>query len=149
MIIIEDSRNQKDKHKNINEWFEKNGIQVVRTKLFIGDYARIDNLTICIDTKKDVLEIAGNICGSQHERFRNECLRAQQCGIKLIILIEELYDLDIWVSPKNKKGKALSKVNGKTLKKAMNTMSQKYGVEFIFCDKNQTAEKIYKILNKA
>ena len=70
------------------------GHQVIRSKLFVGDYAKLKDQSICIDTKKDILEVAGNICGKQHDRFRAECVRAMCSEIKLIILIEEETDTD-------------------------------------------------------
>lgn len=102
MIIVEDTRNQTGKHKAKSEYFAKQGIQVVRSKLYVGDYTRLDNQTLCIDTKKDILEIAANVCGKQHERFRAECIRAKECGIKLVVLIEEmpLDGLQGWCSPR-------------------------------------------------
>lgn len=38
MIIVEDTRNQTGKHKAKSEYFAKQGIQVVRSKLYVGDY---------------------------------------------------------------------------------------------------------------
>lgn len=118
MIILEDSRQQEGKHKLKQKWFEDNGIQVHRTKLFVGDYTLPTNQTVCVDTKKDIQELIGDIVGKQHERFRVECIRAQECGIKLIILVEnepgyadygkkiynkqvsDLKDLASWVNPR-------------------------------------------------
>lgn len=146
MIIVEDTRNQLNKHQAKRDWFEDHDITVVRSKLYCGDYSRLDNQTICIDTKKNWLELAGNICGKQHERFRNECVRAKTAQIRLIILVEELTPIEYWKSPLNRQNKAISKVDINVLKKAMQTMSEKYGVEFRHCDKKDTAKTIYKIL---
>lgn len=149
MIIIEDTRNQITKHKAKKEYFEKQGIKVVRTKLFVGDYSRLDNQTICIDTKKDILEIAGNVCGKQHARFRGECERARDNGIKLIVLVEEQppnCHLQAWTSPKNKQGRPLCQVKGETLSKCLKTMQERYGVEFRFCDKEDSGRIIVELL---
>ena len=89
MIILEDTRNQIGKHELLNRQLEQMGCRVMRSKLFVGDYTQAANQSICIDTKKDILELAGNICGRQHERFRAECERAKISQIRLIILIEE------------------------------------------------------------
>ena len=89
MIILEDTRNQVGKHDLKAEYFEKNGIEVRRTKLYVGDYTLPTNQSICVDTKKDIQELIGDICGKQHDRFRAELVRAQESGIKLIILIED------------------------------------------------------------
>jgi ribosome-associated protein len=149
MIIVIDTRQQAAKHLQKELYFKSINVSTIRSKLIVGDYMRLDNGTVCIDTKKDILEIAGNICGKQHERFRNECLLAQKCGIKLIVLIEELPlngDLSNWTSPKNKKGESLSRVNGATLKKCMATMTEKYGVIFEFATKTGCPKRIIEIL---
>lgn len=146
MILIEDTRNQIGKHKTLNDEFNKLGVPVIRNKLYVGDYARMDNLTICIDTKKDWVELAGNICGKQHERFRDECLRARNAQIRLIILVEEEIPIEAWKSPKKRNGALISHTSNIALSKAMKTMSEKYGVEFMNCGKDQTAKTILKIL---
>lgn len=148
MILVEDTRNQIGKHKQLNSDLESKGVKVIRSKLYVGDYARLDKQDIAIDTKKDWVEIAGNICGKQHERFRNECLRAKSVGIRLIILVEEQIGVEQWESPLNRQKKALTQVKGETLAKAMRTMTEKYGVEFMNCDKKDTAEIILKLLGE-
>lgn len=145
MIIIEDTRNQIGKHKLLNSELERLGIKVIRSKLYVGDYSRLDNQTVCVDTKKDWLEIANNLT-KQHERFRNECLRARNGGIRLIILVEEEMPASEWKSPVRRNGKVISQVKGEVLQKIVNTMQEKYGVEFIYCDKTQTAKKLLEIL---
>ncbi len=88
MIILEDSRQQELKHETKHEWFAENGIEIRRSKLYVGDYTLPTNQSICIDTKASIEELVSNICGQQHERFRGECKRASEAGIKLIILVE-------------------------------------------------------------
>jgi len=148
MVIVEDTRNQITKHHAKRKWFTEHGIECIRSKLYCGDYALLHNQTLCIDTKKDWLEVASNICGKQHERFRNECLRANNAGIRLIILVEEECPVIEWKCPTNRKGITLSKVNPQILEKAMRTMSKRYNITFIHCDKKHTAEVIYKILSE-
>ena len=147
MIVFEDTRNQVGKHKAINDSLNTMGIPVHRTKLFVGDYTRLDNMTVCIDTKQDWVEVAGNICGKQHERFRNECLRAQHAGIKLVVLVEEEMPIEQWESPKRRNGTLICHVSKAILMKAMLTMAEKYGVEFVNCAKSETAKKIVQILS--
>ena len=88
MILLEDTRNQTGKHDLKNAYFTEKGIEVRRTKLYVGDYTLPTNQSVCVDTKKDILELIGDICGPSHERFRDELLRAQESNIKLIILTE-------------------------------------------------------------
>ena len=141
-VIISDTRQQEGKHEAKLAYFKAQGYKVVRTKLFVGDYARLDNQTIAIDTKKDFLELCGNVCGNQHERFRDECKRAKECGIQLIVLREEIPphgNLAEWHSPR-------TKVKGETLAKCLRTMQERYGVKFGFCDKASTGKIIINIL---
>ena len=145
MILIEDTRNQIGKHKELNRQLEELGIKVIRTKLFVGDYSRLDNQTICVDTKKDWLEVAGNLT-KQHARFKDECLRAKNNGIKLIILVEEDLPAGEWKSPVRRNGAVISQVKGEVLQKIVNTMQDKYAVEFVYCNKKETAQRLLKIL---
>lgn len=151
MIIVCDTRQQTGKHNLKERYFAELGIQTLRSKLVVGDYTRLDNQTVSIDTKKDVLELAGNICGGQHERFRNECTLAQKCGIRLVVLVEEEPphgDVGLWQAPKTKQGKLLSQVKGGTLKKAMATMTERYGVEFEFTTREQSPARIVELLEE-
>ena len=150
MIIVEDTRNQITKHKELNDALLAKGFTIIRTKLFVGDYTRLDDMRVCIDTKKDIDEIAGNICGKQHERFREECIRARDNFIKLIVLIEELPpsgDLANWKSSKKRKEGKERKADGATLKKAMQTMHEKYGVEFEFTTRQKCANRVIELLS--
>lgn len=148
MIIIEDTRNQIGKHERLNADLERLGAKIIRSKLYVGDYSLLNNQTICIDTKKDWLEVAGNVCGKQHTRFRAECIRAKEAEISLIILVEEQTPLEQWKSPQNRLKQPLTRVSCETLSKAIKTMTEKYGVVFINCDKKDTAKKIIEILGE-
>lgn len=159
-IIIQDTREQAGKHKNIDTYFEQCGIRIIRDKLGIGDYSLPLDRRVCVDVKQDVVEIAGNLCSGDHERFRNECIRAKEVGARLYILIQENEcngieitqpeDLRFWQSPKYKygqhKGEPLTTVKGETLGKIMRTMERKYGVRFIFCDEKDAGKIILKLL---
>lgn len=146
MVIVEDTRNQIGKHKLLNSQLKELGYEVIRTKLYVGDYSKLDDMSVCIDTKKDWVEVAGNICGKQHERFRDECLRAKNAGIKLIILVEDAVPIHIWKSPRKRSGDPLCHVDPMVLLRAMSTMTAKYGVLFKHCEKSNTAREIVKIL---
>ena len=146
MILIEDTRNKIDKHKTKRQCFENLGHKVVRTKLFVGDYSLLNNQSICIDTKQDWVEVANNVCGKSHERFRNECIKAKNCDIRLVILVEEETPVEQWKSPLKRNRTAYTQVKGETLAKAIHTMHEKYGVEFINCDRSESADKILEIL---
>lgn len=150
MIVI-DTRQQAGKRKHKEEVWAQLGVQSVRSKLIVGDYTRLDNQTVSVDTKKDFVELAGNICGGQHERFRAECTLAQKCGIRLVVLVEEEPphgDVGLWQAPKTKQGKLLSQVKGGVLKKAMATMTERYGVEFEFTTREQSPARIVELLEE-
>lgn len=150
MIVI-DTRQQAGKHKHKEEVWTQLGVQTVRSKLIAGDYARLDNQTVSVDTKKDFVELAGNICGGQHERFRAECELARKCGIRLVILVEEEPphgDVAMWQSPKTRSGKPFTHVKGTVLKKAMATMTERYGVEFESVTKEKAPFRILEILGE-
>lgn len=149
MVILEDTRQQIGKHKNISAYFSKTGIKCERCGLYVGDYAIANDQSRAVDTKQDVLELAKDIMSSDHDRFRQECERADSSGIKLLVLIEEVLPiggLSAWQSPKNSKGHPLTSVQGETLKRAMMTMTAKYGVRFRFCDSRQTGRLVIDYL---
>lgn len=149
MIILEDTRQQEGKHKNIENYFKQAGVTLERCCLYVGDYAIANDQSRAVDTKQDVIEIAKDILSADHDRFKRECIRAMNAGIKLLILVEEpLPDggLVNWVCPKNARGKPFSSVKGETLRRAMLTMTVKYGVRFRFCDPKQTGRIIAEYL---
>lgn len=173
MTIIEDTRQQKDKHKIENAQLEQLGVKLLRSKLPVGDYAVINNLSVVVDSKKDLQEVISNVCGKQHERFRNECLLAQENNIKLIILIEHgkgiasIENVSNWKNPrlhimksivigKNALGKPIRKqvqkypsaTTGETLAKVMNTMHEKYGVVWKFCTREEAGARIIELLSR-
>lgn len=105
MTIIEDTRQQAEKHEKKHEYFRNKEVKIIRSKLPIGDYARLDNMSVVIDTKKDIQELIMDVT-KDHKRFRNELVLAQDNGIKLIVLVEnndkvsQLSDLENWTNPR-------------------------------------------------
>lgn len=197
ITIIEDKANKEGLHEVKHNYFSKNGIELMRVPLPVGDYVLLDekvadvinrkkqrnidlkkmdflgSYKISVDTKKDIQELVGDICGKSHARFRDECILAQNNGIRLVILVEnndgitdvrQLFQwrnprLNIWKNsdivigrykngkPRYKKiQKYPSATTGKTLAKACLTMNLKYGVEFMFCRPEESAMKIIEIL---
>lgn len=168
-------KNDKEVKRNIYEC----GVELKKMD-FVGTY------NVCVDTKKDIEELINDIVGRQHERFRDECIFAQNNGVKLYVLVENLgglvpytkdiYNLTIrsldelhsWKNPRlfimkssdevigyYKNGKPKYKkvqkypkaTRGETLMKACYTMQEKYGVEFLFCTQEESAERILSLLN--
>ena len=148
MVIFEDSRQTPGSHKNIEAYCKQNGIEIIRQCLCVGDYQISNKGDIVVDTKSDVKELAMDVF-QDHERFRGECERAQRCGIKLIVLVEETLPegrLDKWVSPLGRDGKPKYKFDPAVLRKAMYTMQEKYGCQFRFCDARSTGKQLIEYL---
>lgn len=150
MWIIEDSRQQADKHNIKHEGFTALDVNLVRCKLPWGDYANIPQLSV--DTKNSMDEIAANICGKEHQRFINECKAAKEAGCRLIVLVEntvnisDISEVHTWVNPRIIYSPNC--VQGPRLQKAMETISGRYGVTFLFCRPEETAQIIKDLLNE-
>ena len=109
----------------------------------------LDNARLCIDRKQNLQELCGNVT-QQHRRFVAEMIRANELGIKLIILCEHgssmkvLEDVREWVNPRLRTSPNCT--NGETLYKILHTMSVRHEVQFIFCTKAETGKKIIELL---
>lgn len=146
-IIVEDTRQQANKHKVKHESFAADGDTVFRSKLLFGDYALPPS--VAVDTKQDILEIAQNMCGSASEkrRFAKECHTARLCESKLVFLIED----GRFSHPKDLLTHTFRlhngvEISGKQLATAMSVMAHRYGVEFRFCKPADAARIIKEIL---
>lgn len=171
--LIEDTRQQAHKHEVKHAWFAAHGVEVERRKLDFGDYMRADGTgNISVDTKRSIDEIAQNIGGKEHARFRRECERARDAGYRLVVLIEQdrgydnLGDLVRWTNthcvkcgyrvrgacrPHVKDGKCprhktKNPIQGARLYKAMCTMHDRYAVNFEITTREECARRICEIL---
>ena len=148
LVIYEDCRNQIGKHDNIHDYCQRENIKIVRHSLLVGDYQISNKGDIIVDTKHDVGELASNVF-QEHERFRRELLRAQECGIQLIVLTEESLPggrLENWRSPLDGSGIPRHRFDPAVLRKAMITMQERYGVRFRFCDGRSTGKTLIAYL---
>lgn len=155
MTLIEDSRQQAGKHRNVDAYCQRMGIKVVRQKLDVGDYMFPDG-QISVDTKESILEICKNVMSDDHKRFKAECIRARSLGIQLIVLTEEVPPfgrLDMWEVPRfrstdrfHKYGDPMTLVHPTRLRQALITMQERYGVKFRFCTRRQSPARIIKYL---
>lgn len=149
MTIYIDTREKPHAIERILAYFEKHGIEVIHQKLDEGDYMTSPDALVSIDRKISLVEVCSNLV-QQHKRFTNECIRAQQKGIKLIILVEHggairsIEDVKNWINPRLKESPYA--VSGQRLYKMMRTYSDKYGVEWQFCDKRCTGRVICELL---
>jgi hypothetical protein len=160
MTIQIDSREKQHAIQDILTEFDKQSVKHYTSKLYCGDYMSLDNPRLVIDRKQNLYELCNNVC-QQHERFRNEMIRAQENGIKIIFLCEHgrniktLDDVLWWENPRATFRQKVNGVwvtkhqkvmQGDTLYKILNTMRNRYGVEFLFCEKKDTGKKIIEIL---
>lgn len=170
MTIIEDTGQKVGQHDNVKEWCEQNHITLRRQKLNVGDYQSPPK--VAVDTKKGMAEIYSDLV-SDHDRFRNELIRAQEDGIRLVMLIEDetITNMDEarkWKNPRVveydrkygliKRAQAAGKmlnhkipkppVSSERLVGMMDACSIKYGVEWAFCHPSKAGETVYKILTE-
>ena len=146
VVLIEDTRNKAGKHKNVQRYCDKHGIELVREKLDIGDYMFPDG-KISVDTKENLSEVATNLMNrSDAARFWREVRAAQESGIKLIVLVEHggeiktINDVPKWKSK-------YSPVTGRRLIDEMIRLEYAYGVRWVFCDKRSTGKRLIELLS--
>ena len=144
MIIEMDTRNQKDSY--VTDYLDIHGVKWIRNKLYAGDVKLVNSTKVIIDLKKDLLEMCGNLTSlKEHERVKREIERAREIGCeRFIFLIKEqkitsIDDVNTWSSKR-------TKVKGETLAKIMNTMKERYNVEFILTKKELAGATILELL---
>ena len=147
--------------EEMQETIDRRGAKLKKQDL-VGD------IKISVDSKKDLLEVCGNICSGSHNRFRDEVILAQKCGCKLYILVEEpkiksISDVFRWQNPRmhrynkikymhgigkwgNVKLPKKPPTSGEVLAKSMITMQEKYGCEFLFTSPQEAGAKIIELL---
>lgn len=146
-MIICDSREKKNAH--ILRYFERNGIDYIIKKMDVADYQIEGRDKLVIDRKQNLDELATNLTNPQDKgRFWREVRRAYRSGIKIIVLCEHgksirsIPDVVNWNSK-------YSPVTGRILQERIYQCHISYGVEFLFCDKSETAAKIIELLGGA
>ena len=145
MLIIEDTRQKDGKHQQKHIGFEDLGVDLLRCKLPFGDYALPP--AVSVDTKENLEEIAGNLCGSKKERdrFIRECKASAAAGCQLVIMVETEHDgslLDLG-GIRIGSGKV---VTGLQLYRAMTAVAGRYGVRFVLVRPEDAAKEIMRIL---
>ena len=163
-IIQCDTRQKRKHHETKEKYFIELGYKIINSKMLVGDYCIPSNGSVVVDTKADLSELYGNLI-QQHERFHNECVLAQEAGIKLYILIENkdgikcVDDVRNWKNPqmfRYYKARRLAKTNGQKepkppcsnvqLIKIMHSMTRDYGVEFLFCKPQEAGAEVLRLL---
>ena len=199
MIIAVDKAQQEGKHDLKHNQLVEMGHELIMLPLPVGDYILVDDTVRevikrrgdklkkmdligvtrrSIDTKASLGEIYGNLIGKSHDRFRDECILAQQNGIDFYVLIESapevkcLEDVKSWKNWKQlyayckrnkiKTGQGMMErieeyvehggqkppVDGEQLYKTMKTMAGKYGFRWAFCSPENTGKAIIYLLTK-
>lgn len=152
LSIQVDTREKPKEYARIGKQFDQLGVKHFRSKLYVGDYQSLDNGRLAIDRKKGLLELASNVC-QQHDRFRAELIRAQDVGIRLIILVEFkwnaprcLEDVRRWDNPRLRTSPKA--ITGERLYKVLATLRNRYDVGFAFCLESKTGQTIVDILQR-
>lgn len=144
-MIIVDSREKKWEH--IRDYFDRNGIPYdFPHKLDEGDYLNTENPSVVVDRKANLQEICGNLSKGNGNivRFVKECKRAHDRHMRFVVLIEgtsvqNVRDLKGWKSE-------YGRFTGQWLAEKMFNLTVSYDVEWVFCKRNKTAEKILEIV---
>lgn len=151
-VYLEDTRQQAGKHEAKHEWWADQGFTFVRSKLAFGDYCKPPE--VAVDTKASIAELAMDI-DREHARFRRELIGARDAGVRLYVLVEndagvtDLSSLASWTEPDadfRLRKYAQRRIEGKRLAKACRTMSDRYGVTFLFCAPEDAARIVTEIL---
>jgi ERCC4-type nuclease len=110
----------------------------IKRKLNVGDYSTLALENRFHIERKSGADLYGSIIGKNHERFRNEFIRAQTSQIQIHVMIE-CSESDFL----QKRFRGAERIKGKTepVLKALQTMSEKYDFSFEFCGDRDTMEQ--------
>ena len=152
-VILTDSRQRVESH--IIKEFDKQNILHIQTKLDSADYMVIrydeekgfyKDYSILIDTKKDMLEICGNLTRtSEHQRLIREVDLGHKLGAKEFVFLIGEKDIKTIDDIKNWSNKH-TKVSGATLYKIMCSFKEHHNCRFIICPKKDIGKKILELL---
>lgn len=158
MEIIVDSREKRHIIQRILDGFDRRGVQYAVSKLYKGDYMSLDNPRLVVDRKQNLAEVAVNFTDARKtangygSRFENEMADAKKMGIKIVFLVEHggqirsIDDVAKWQNPRLTESPMA--MSGERIYRKMLAFQNYYGVEWQFCDKRQTADKIIEILGR-
>lgn len=153
MIIQIDTREKPRAIQRILKDFQAHNVKFFKSKLYVGDYMNPKKPNVVVDRKQNLSEICGNVgsTSKEHERFRDEIVRANDIGVKVIVLIEHghgfrtLEDIQWWENPRLKESPRAT--DGRKLYKILKTMCDKYDMDVTFCEKNETGARIRELLS--
>lgn len=199
MIIAVDKAQKEGKHDLKHNQLIEMGHELVFLPLPVGDYILVDDAVAevikrrgdklkkmdligvtrrSVDTKFGMEEAYSCLIGKSHDRFRDECILAQQNGIDLIVLVESapkvknLEDVRKWqpwerlfaycrrhkiptgkgmmdrIEEYHSHGGQKPPVGGEQLYKAMRTSAIEHGYKWAFCNSKDTGKAIIYLLSK-
>ena len=144
MIIQIDTREKSRAIKGIVAEFERQKIEHVSSKMFVGDYCLLEKPLLIIDRKQNLSELAQNATVG-HERFKKELQRLDKINGKMYILVQQpfqrLEDIIMQELP-------YSKYPCDCLYKVLHSWRAKHNIEYVFCDKRNTGKKIIELLKR-
>lgn len=159
MTIQVDSREKRHIIQRILDGFDRRGVQHYVSKLYKGDYMNLDNPRLVVDRKQNLAEVAYNFTDARKttkgygSRFEQEMADAKAMGIKIVFLVEHggqirsIDDVAKWENPRLQESPMA--MSGERIYRKMLAFQNYYGVEWQFCDKRQTADRIIEILGRA
>jgi len=133
LIILIDTREQ------IPLWWIKDG-GVVKQKLDVGDYTTLELRGQYHAERKTPMDLYQTITRG-HVRFRKEILRAKETGVKLEVFVE--CSQRRFVNKTFATGRKL-KVEPMVLAKIINTLKDKYSIDFIWCKNRDEMRDLIK-----
>lgn len=153
MIIIQDFREKKGHHKEIEKYCETNGIVIHRMSLDVGDYMLGDYTAgkyfpigkVSVDTKQDLEELASDLHRDKLE-FNKKYRKCFEQGIKLIVLVQQPFSSLAQILKWKSKH---SKITGRYLYELMERLRLSYGIQFKFCDRRNVGKVVADILTQA
>lgn len=151
--IIVDTREHRNVIQPILKDFEKHPFvkNVIHKKLDVGDYQTADNQFFIIDRKRSLFEMITNL-GSDQGRFWREVRRAHLNKIKLTVLCEngdgirDIHDVHDWYNA-HLYAHPLA-MTGVELAKRIQRLKYAYGVDFVFCERTETGNRIVELLQE-
>lgn len=152
-IVLTDTRQKSENH--ITKTFDKQGIIHIRTGLPSADYMALRyeqgkgfylDYSVLIDTKKDLLELCGNLT-KDHDRLVREIDKGHELGCEEFVFIigdtkiKTLEDIKKWSSPH-------TKIKGYVLLKIMQTFKEHHNCKFVIVPKKEVGNKVIDLLSK-
>ena len=123
--------------------------KIIKSEIDVNDYDSIDGLEhdLCIERKKNVAELAGNITDS---RFKRELERMAEFPYKFLILEFDYRHIDDFPEGSNipERLKKRVRVKGPYIIKCLSRIMTKYGIQVLMCSNTAYAEHVAYSLMK-